>query len=337
MGLFALLLFFAAPRLWSRAEPLAYEPDYRLPHRLGSDYWMYHRWAGIAAAHCEVMVIGDSAIWGRYVTKDQTLPAHLNRLAGRPRFANVALEGMHPAALAGLIEFHGQAFAGKKAVLQWNPLWLTDPKLDLRESEFDFNHPQLVPQFSPKIPCLKEDTSHRIGNALERGVDFCDWTNHLQAAYYDAKSIPQWTMDRPRENPFKAVTFRLPPSDDAPTSEEAVSWTNRKMPRREFEWVDLATSIQWRSFQRIIEILEKRGCAVFVLVGPFNEPMMKDESLGAYRKFRQETVEAWLKARHTPFWTAPPLPSEMYADASHPLANGYELLAKQLASQPFFK
>ena len=243
---------------------------------------------------------------------------------------------MHPAALAGLVEFHGKAYAGRKVLLQWNPLWLSDPKLDLRETEFDFNHPQLVPQFSPKVPCLKEDTSHRIGNALERGVDFCDWSNHLQIAYFDAKSVPQWTMDHPHENPLKAVTFRLPPSDDRPEEGKAVSWIERKIPRREFEWVDLQTSIQWRSFQRIVEILEKRGCAVIVLIGPFNEPMLKPGSAGAYAKIRG-LVEAWLKARNTPFWTAPPLPSEMYADASHPLASGYELLAEQLSALPFFK
>jgi hypothetical protein len=336
VGLFALVLFFAAPRLWSRSEKLEFEPDYRVPHSLGSDYWIYRRWTQIAASNCEVMVIGDSAVWGPYVTRDQTLSAHLNRLAGRQRFANVAVEGMHPAALAGLVEFHGGAFAGKKVVLQWNPLWLSDPRLDLRDTEFDFNHPQLVPQFSPKIPCLKEDTSRRIGNSLERGVDFCDWTNHLQTAYFDAKSIPQWTMDHPRENPLRSVTFRLPPSDDRPEEGKAVSWAEKKMPRRDFEWVDLETSIQWRSFRRIVELLEGRGCVVFALLGPFNEPMLKEGSLGAYVKIR-EAVEAWLRARNTAFWTSPPLPSEMYADASHPLAAGYLHLARQLAAQAFFK
>ena len=337
VGLLAFAFFLAAPKIWIHNEPLSFEPDYRVPHALGSDYWLYERWAAIAAKDCEVMVIGDSAIWGPYVTRDQTLPAHLNRLAGRQRFANAAVEGMHPAALAGLVEFHGAAFARKKVVLQWNALWLSDPKLDLRADEFDFNHPQLVPQFSPKIPCLREDTSHRIGSALERGVDFCDWTNHLQISYFEAKNIPQWTIEHPDRNPLKALTFKLPPSDDRPEDGKAVSWAERKMPRRDFEWVDLATSIQWRSFQRIVEILEKRGCTVFVLVGPFNEPMLKDASLETYRKFRTETVEAWLKARNTPFWTAPALPSDLYADASHPLAKGYELLAQQLSTQAFFK
>ncbi|HXX92985.1 MAG TPA: hypothetical protein VEN81_05085 [Planctomycetota bacterium] len=336
VGLVAGALFFALPRLWTRAEPLAFDADYRVPHALGGDYWVYQRWARIASENCDTLVIGDSAIWGPYVTRTETLPAYLNRLAGRQRYANVAVEGMHPAALAGLVEFYGAAYAGKRVVLQWNPLWLSDPRLDLRESEFDFNHPQLVPQFSPKIPCLKEDTSRRIGNSLERGVDFCDWTNHLQTAYFEAKSLPQWTMDHPRQNPLTAMTCRLPESQDRPEEGKAVSWEEKKMPRREFEWVDLETSIQWRSFRRIVEILEKRGCKVFVLLGPFNEPMLKELSLESYRKLRG-AVESWLKGHGTDFWTAPPLPSAMYADASHPLANGYELLARQLSTQGFFK
>jgi hypothetical protein len=336
LGLFLLGVFLAAPRLWSRTESLEFEPDYRLPHKLGSDYGVYDRWVSLAASRCEVFVIGDSAIWGPYVRRDQTLPACLNRLAGRVRFANVAVEGMHPAALAGLIEYHGGPLSGKKVVLQWNPLWLSDPKLDLRETEFSFNHPQLVPQFSPKIPPMKEDVSHRIGNALERGVPFCDWTNHLQIAYFDSQSIPAWTLDHAYENPWKAITFRLPPSNDEPEEGKAVSWLDRKMPKREMEWVDLGTSIQWWSFRRAVELLEARGSTVFVLLGPFNEPMLKPASLEKYRTLRA-SVEAWLQARHTAFWTSPPLPSEMYADASHPLAAGYDLLAHELAAQSFFK
>lgn len=329
LALFLALVFLATPPLWSRVEKLEFETDYRVPHKLGSDYWIYERWTALAARQCDVFVIGDSAIWGPYVTRDQTLPAQLNKLAGKQRFANAAVEGMHPAALAGLVQFHGDALSGKKVVLQWNPLWLSDPKLDLRETEFDFNHPQLVPQFSPKIPCHKEDTSRRMGNALERGVPFCDWTNHLQTAYFDSKSVPAWTLEHAYACPAKAVTLALPPSNDVPEEGKAVSWIERKIPRREMEWVDLETSIQWLSFRRAVETLERRGCQVLVVLGPFNEPMLKPASLEKYQAMRS-SVEAWLKARNTAFWTAPALPSEMYADASHPLAAGYELLAQQL-------
>ena len=31
------------PRLWTRFEPLATGPDYRIPYALSSDYWLYQR------------------------------------------------------------------------------------------------------------------------------------------------------------------------------------------------------------------------------------------------------------------------------------------------------
>jgi hypothetical protein len=40
VGLFAVILFFAAPRLWSRSEKLEFEPDYRVPHAVGRDFWI---------------------------------------------------------------------------------------------------------------------------------------------------------------------------------------------------------------------------------------------------------------------------------------------------------
>jgi hypothetical protein len=76
-------------------------------------------------------------------------------------------------------------------------------------------------------------------------------------------------------------------------------------------------------------VLRARGNKVFVLLGPFNEHMLNDESLKVYAE-RKRAVAAWLEAHQVPHLVPPPLPTELCADASHPLAEGYRLLARQL-------
>src|SRR6266576_2648407 len=60
VGLFAALLVAVAPVLWKHAEELALEPDYRMPHELSNDYWLYERYAGLAASRYDILMIGDS-------------------------------------------------------------------------------------------------------------------------------------------------------------------------------------------------------------------------------------------------------------------------------------
>ena len=50
VGLFAVAALLRAPRCGSVVEPLPSEPDYRMPHDLGNDYWLYERCAELAAA-----------------------------------------------------------------------------------------------------------------------------------------------------------------------------------------------------------------------------------------------------------------------------------------------
>ena len=76
-------------------------------------------------------------------------------------------------------------------------------------------------------------------------------------------------------------------------------------------------------------MLQGRGNRVFVLVGPFNEHMLKSESLATYQEMKRG-VAAWLEEKRIGHCVPPALPSELYADASHPLADGYQRLARQL-------
>jgi hypothetical protein len=75
---------------------------------------------------------------------------------------------------------------------------------------------------------------------------------------------------------------------------------------------------------------------VFVLVGPFNEHMLDEASVEAYGKIKNQ-IGTWLQENDVPHLVAEPLPSALYADSSHPLAEGYALLARQLLDAPTFQ
>jgi hypothetical protein len=329
VGLFTVALFLCAPFLWTKNEAFTLESDYRMPYDLSNDYWLYERYARQAAEQYDTLLFGDSVVWGQYVTRQQTLSHYLNERAGKERFANLGLDGAHPAALAGLLEHYARPVTNKNVILQCNPLWLSSSKYDLQdEEEFAFNHPGLVPQFLPGIPCYKAEISPRIGILVEQRLPFSSWTNHLQQAYFDRSDIPSWTMEHPYDNPLKQFKHGLPPSDNI-LRHEAISWTARGIQEQDYPWVDLETSFQWRFFRRAVEILEGRGNRVFVIVGPFNEHAMQEKSHETYQKIKNG-IAAWLQAKSIAHIVPPPLASELYADASHPLADGYRMLAKEI-------
>jgi hypothetical protein len=329
VGLCALALVFLGPTLWTRIERFDLEPDYRLPYDLSADYWLYDRYSRLAASQYDAVVIGDSVVWGQYVRREETLSHYLNEETGRERFANLGVDGAHPAALAGLLEHYAADISDKIVVIHCNPLWLSSPRHDLQVTEeFRFNHPRLVPQFSPMIPCYKEEMSARIGIVVEQRVPFSAWTNHLQQAYYERTDIPSWTLEHPYDNPLESLAQGLPPSDNL-LRHEPIPWTARGIKKQDFPWVEPATSIQWRFFRRAVEILRDRANHVFVLLGPFNEHMLADKSLEDYQKVKAG-LESWLREEGIAYAAPPPLPSDYYADASHPLATGYALLAHAL-------
>lgn len=110
----------------------------------------------------------------------------------------------------------------------------------------------------------------------------------------------------------------------------------RGIGKQDYPWVDLETSLQWRSFKRAVDILRRRGNRVFVVVGPFNEYLLEDASLERYTQIKCQ-IESWFIESDIPYSASPALPSELYADASHPLSEGYALIARQLLENEFFK
>ena len=180
-------VFVFAPSLWQRAEKLDPVADGRQPYSLGDDYWLYSRLARQACDQSKCLVVGDSVVWGHYVEADQTLSAHLNKLAGKSQFSNRGLDGARPAALMGLVDYYGRDVSHQKVLLHFNLLWMGNKKTDLQEKKEDpsLNHTALIPQFFPTIPCYPtkwKNFSDKLGKVVGRNVPILGLARHLQLA-----------------------------------------------------------------------------------------------------------------------------------------------------------
>jgi lysophospholipase L1-like esterase len=342
------------PRIWARIERTDRTADYRLPYALSKDYWLYQQRLARIADPAAVLVLGDSVVWGEYVLPSGTLTHFLNHQTGVPeRFVNGGLNGLFPLAMEGLIEYYGQALYRRKLIVHCNVLWMSSPKADLSaRKKQDFNHSRLVPQFAPLTPpCYQADAAERLGVVAERNVEFFAWVNHLNCAYFGQQSIPRWTLeedssDPPRRanawrDPLAQITLSVPadPGDDpqrGPASPRHKPWNAGGAKPARFSWVALEASLQWKAFRRLIQRLRGRGNDVLVIVGPFNEHMVADAQRPTFRELRAG-IAAWLDENRVPHVVPETLPSPLYADASHPLTEGYELLAARISRDPAFR
>ena len=316
------------PAAWPAVERFGPGPDYRVPYALSADYWLFGRYCRWAARQSGTPFLGDSVIWGGYVEPDQTLPHYLGELSGR-RFLNMGVDGLHPAAMAGLVSYYAGALRDMDVVVHCNPLWMSSPRYDLQtERASAFNHPRLVPQFLPRIPSYHAPWSDRIDVVIGRSLPFFGWLDHLRLAYFDQMDIAAWTLEHPYANPFVAPTRGLP-EGQGPGEHDARAWTERGLTQQDFPWVELDRSFQWGSFGQVLDVLQERGNRVFVLVGPLNEHMLTPDSRAAYQKLR-DGICARLRERVVAYCAPAVLPSELYADTSHPLAGGYALLAREV-------
>lgn len=324
----ALAASFLGPA-WARLD--AFEPsgDYRIPYDLSEDYWLFDRYCEEAGVAGQTFVIGDSFVWGQYVKRDETLPHFLNVESGSTRFVNAGVDGTHPLALEGLIRHHCGALRDKEVVLHLNLLWLSSPQADLQAVPgVGVNHPRLLPQFSPSVPGYDASFSDRIGVVVERGIPVLGWPQHIRTSYFSNADLPHWTLEHPYSNPFRQISYALSePAGD--THRHGQPWADRGGTLQDPPWVDLETSFQWGAFERLLNLLEARGNRVFILVGPLNEHMLEPTNLASYRAL-VGAVEGRLDDRGVPYFLAPVLPTEVYADLSHPLSPGYALLAKDL-------
>jgi hypothetical protein len=326
--LFVLVAVVAGP-VWERLE--AFEPagDYRIPYELSEDYWLFDRFCRDAARQERTFVIGDSFVWGQFVGPDETLSHYLNRQAGSDRFVNAGLDGAHPLALEGLIGHHCSGLRNREVVLHLNLLWMSSPQTDLQvQRVVGLNHPRLVSQLFAGVPAYQAPVSDRIGVVLARFFPFLDWSRHIEAAYFSSADLPHWTLENPYLNPLSQITLTVPESLDRLRS-GVQPWFVEGGRRQRIPWIELETSLQWGAFRRVVGSLMSRGNQVVVLVGPLNEHMLESSSLAEYREMLVQ-VEAWLRDRGLRYQVPPVLATDLYADMSHPLGQGYAQLARGL-------
>src|SRR5512145_1110179 len=95
----AIVILSLLPLALPLVDSAQFNGDYRIPYSLGEDYFLYEKYCEEVVATGRIVVIGDSVIWGHYVSDDSTLTARLNAFTGSERFANLGIDGIHPAAM----------------------------------------------------------------------------------------------------------------------------------------------------------------------------------------------------------------------------------------------
>lgn len=323
------------PAAWPARGREFSRPDYRLPTELSNDYWMFRQWTGYTHQHYRAMVLGDSVIWGQYAKSDDTLTHHLNSMVGEGAFANAGVDGLHPAAMAGMVRYYGRVMEGEAVLVHLNPLWMGSPAQDLQGGgETRFNHPDLVPQLWHRPAAYHPTLSEVMAGVLPRAAAFLSWKQHLQIAYYEGMALPEWTLENP---------YRLFPAGRGPDAfawrepgSQPMTWRERGIAPQDLPWVEAPRSYQWRSFRETVELLRARRNRVFVLVGPFNTHALPAKSEARYRRL-VAGMTRWLAKKGIPYYAPPALASDLYADASHPLGAGYRELARELQASPGFQ
>jgi hypothetical protein len=333
------VVLIAPPLLWDRLEPFEPTADYRMPRAQSNDYWTFARWSRLAAGRDDVLVLGDSVVWGETVGPRQTLSARLTALAaaeGRAeRFANLGLSGGYPAVLPALLAEYAPALAGRRVLLHCNLRWLNSLQADLQEPppNHRLNHPRLLPQWPGAVPVVEAGLADRFNVAASRKLPLVNWSDHLQQAYFDG-GFARWSLEHPCENPFARITCRLPepkPDDVAPDFEG-----RGPPPRTDYAWVTLADSVQWAQLRRAVQWLRSRGCRLVVCVGPLNRHMLTEAGKGRYEAVEAAAID-WLAAEGVPHVRPAMLAADRYDDLSHPNADGYADLAAELWSDPTFR
>ncbi len=152
---------------WFEWERFAPGKDYRVTcwAERESDYWAFARWSRYARDKFEILLVGDSVIWGQETTSGETISHYLNEGLGGEMIANIGIDGLHMAGIHGMVKHYGRSLKGKNIILQLNPLWISSEKRDLRgEGRISYHHPRLLPQPQGSRLCHSEF-------ALPQGAD----------------------------------------------------------------------------------------------------------------------------------------------------------------------
>jgi len=335
-GAIAVLVLFAAlPMLWQRLERLDTDlADFRLAEKYRDNYWLYQKAAAAICQNYPVVFLGDSVVWGMYVDNHTTLTAIINKTLGQPIVGNIAIDGLHSIAMEGLVKYYGSALRNKKVLLHCNPLWMNSPAYDLSApSDFKPHHPRLLPPFSRAIQADRGSFSEKVTVYCEQKVLFYSWLHHIRQTFFDNKDFKDWIIDNYDANPLARLSLNVQACERLKTN-SGRSWREKGIPPQQWNWVAPEHSRQFQAFLRTIKALRQNGNEICVMVGPINPHMLDETSLVQWRALQQQ-LAGYFEKLGIECILAEDLPSEMYADASHPLAEGYRLLAVQIMQSGF--
>lgn len=306
-------------------------PETRLAKRFSDDYLLFEKLLGSGSANQTVM-LGDSVLWGIYADDASTLPAKLN--AGSRPVVNLGVDGLHPVAMYTLIVKHGATLRNRRVLLLSNPLWLSGPRHNLGDpQDAAVNHPGLLPPFDLRIRAGGSGWKARIGRWIANSWEFVGLRTHIRRKAYGDSTLSEWTLKHPAENPLSPLLAPLQPWEEPGQRRDLRTWTRRRISLQDWDWQAPARSLQWEYFEKTLSLLQAQGNRVAVLVSPLNVHMMTETTKAKYREL-QPQIEARLKARGLPYLLLKDLPSEAYADASHPLPAGYATLAAEILANP---
>ncbi|MEM7232052.1 MAG: hypothetical protein AAF517_07760 [Planctomycetota bacterium] len=329
------VLFVAVVCLWilpgvtERAESLDRTVASRLPYEWSEDYWLYDRRTRVRDVW-DVVLVGDSVVWGEFVEAGDDLASKLRALHAGLSFGNLGVNGVHPAAIEGLLTHFASGLRKRRVVLHVNLLWLSSERRDLSSVQpFEVQHPGLVRQFAAKPSTYQVPLEDRLDIALSQRSDALAWAQHLGRVYFDG-DIARWTLENPRRNPLGQFAAVPTPREET-KRRPRVPWTESMPGEQSLGWVSLSRSYQWAAVERSLEILRRGENDVFVCVGPFNEHLLSAESVARYRRLLSAATKR-LDGLGVPYVAPEPVASDLYADASHPLAAGYAALARALLS-----
>lgn len=325
MVLIAVSILLGGWTLWGHSrETIAGLP--RVPAERSEDYYLFREFTSHAISQEEILVLGDSVVWGLEAPADQTLASHLSAIDPDRDYSNSGVKGMHPLALQGLFDFHLPTTANSKPVLlHLNPLWLTSIERDFSsESEQTINHKDLIPQFWPNIPSYKADIESRLSKEFSNRIPVFARAKSLRFDTTQGQDLLHWSLEKPYSLPrFDSQSFE---SRDRISGQ---SWVQRRLPSSSYSWVDLEKSLQWQAWLAAYESLRNRDCNVCVLLGPLNENMLQEDSRQRHLEIVSQ-MEQTLRNRQATVIRLPTLPSEHYADLSHPLGVGYQSMAEAI-------
>ncbi|MCL2154891.1 MAG: hypothetical protein FWH53_04420 [Leptospirales bacterium] len=304
--------------------------NYRIPHSKNEDYYLYKMYSKHIASDDYIQVIGDSVIWGHYVSEDDTLPAYLNRFSKDKKFANMGLEGSYPIVMNGLIENFSADLKNKKIIVGFNLLWISSSKHDLSgEPEMNINHKKLLPQIYPKLPSYNPNIEDRLSAIISLSAPFI-LIEHIKMNCFKEKNFYAWTMD----NPHDSITDYFAGSSAdiyIPPAAMKIDKTNRQ----NIDWVDIEKSIQWKFMLKTIDYLKKNGNDIIVLITPFNTYMLNDTSREKYYSIISDIAERLSNAEIN--FIIPVVHEKDFADSSHFTAEGYRAIAEGLLDSDEFR